>query len=764
MQMLCRSLVWIAGFETADASGLALQCGRCGLDVIDSVLGSRGNLDWSGDVAPRSLFLLSFGCMARRVFAVVVFAAGLQVPLQVSLPGDAQASQVQCADTASSERAAAQIAKACNRLVEVESATSERARVVALPSGMLEWQEFAVPVRVRRDDGWVPVDASLHVLSDGRVGPRASTVDVRFSRGGSDPLVTMSAGGGTASMSWPTPLPAPHIEGDTAVYREVAADVDLRVRATATGFTHVLVVKTAAAAADPALRAIRYGWSAQGLDLRARSDGGVDIVEGAGEVVLSAAPGSMWDSAPAGPSGQQMQRLAGAEGATTTARSSDATTAGDLARLAPVTVQIAAGQLIVEPDPGMLSAPDVVFPLYIDPPVDVTRNRWGYANTGGHNQNDGVARVGKNPACCGGVWRSYFEFNLSPLTGKNVYDARFYIKATHSSPCAATPVSLWTTSVMDGGVNATRTTWAPVMYVWLDEKSVAANDGCSGVTSPVPMEFGNKLAAEAKYWANDASKKITVGLATYNQSGYGEGVDYWKKFDPATAAMKIWYNTPPNKPVAQAFSLQSECYQTAGCTSSMQVSTTHQAQGWWKLDETSGTTAADAASPAHPLTKAGSGTVTWSENAAVFNNAYLQASTAVLNTTRSFTVSAWAKLADTNNFHAIVSQDGLSGSGFHLRFDWGSQRWAFIRQAADSTDPAGAYANSISAPALNVWTHLVGIYDHVGKTATLYVNGQHQSTVAANTVFAASYGLQVGRAKWSGGVSDVFAEIGRAHV
>lgn len=700
------------------------------------------------------------GANMASILAVSLVAAlaGL-----IGVQSRAEATSVVCVDAASSERDAARIALACNRFVEVSSSVSERSRVVALPSGVLEWQEFAVPVRVRRGDGWVPVDTGLQVFADGRIGPRASTVDIRLSPGGSGALVTMSAGGGSVSLLWPTALPTPVLEGDTAVYRDVAPDIDLRLRATATGFTHVLVIKTAAAAANPMLRAIRYGWSAQGLQLRSRADGGVDLADSAGTVVLSAAPGSMWDSGTGTPTGAQARMLSGAEGTTSTADGSDATGAGDLARVAPVQVQVSASELTVVPDAAMLSGEDVVFPLYVDPPFNVNKNRWGYANTGGHNQNDGVARVGKNPECCGGVWRSYFEFNISPFAGKTVYDTRFYITATHSSPCAATPVSLWVTGDMQSVPDGTRTGWAPTMYSWADEKSVAANAGCSGVTSPVPMEFGYNLYYHVRWRTDRAYSKVTLGLATYNQDGYGESVDYWKKFDPATASMKIWYNTHPGTPQLQSFSATSECLKDTAkdyCKSTTAASaSTHQAQGWWKLNETSGATAADAASPAHPLSKAGSGTVGWADGGATFSNAYLQASTKVVDTSKSFTVSAWAKLADTNGFHTIVSQDGGTVSGFHLRFDWSKQRWVFLRHAADSGGSERIYAESAAAVQLNTWVHLVGVYVNESreKSISLYLNGVRQSTMWAETVFSAMGPLAVGRAKWEGGVSDVFA-------
>jgi hypothetical protein len=56
-------------------------------------------------------------------------------------------------------------------------------------------------------------------------------------------------------MTWPTPPPAPRLDGSAVVYpRVLGPDVDLRVQVERAGFAHVLVVKTAAAARDPGPR------------------------------------------------------------------------------------------------------------------------------------------------------------------------------------------------------------------------------------------------------------------------------------------------------------------------------------------------------------------------------------------------------------------------------------------------------------------------------------------------------------------------------
>lgn len=52
-----------------------------------------------------------------------------------------------------------------------------------------------------------------------------------------------------------------------------------------------------------------------------------------------------------------------------------------------------------------------------------------------------------------------------------------------------------------------------------------------------------------------------------------------------------------------------------------------------------------------------------------FTGGYLATGGPVLNTTGSFMASAWVRLADTNDWHTAVSQDGDANSAFYLQYD-----------------------------------------------------------------------------------------------
>lgn len=692
------------------------------------------------------------------VFGVglLMVAAGVQAPFAAA-PAVA-AEGLACADVAGSQVDAVALAKACDRVVEVSSATSEISRTVAHPSGMFEWEQHVVPVRVRRGEGWTPVDTSLRVLADGRLAAVASTVDARFSAGGAGPLVTITAAGGkTASMSWPHSLPSPRVEGDSAVYAEVLAGVDLRVRATAVGFSHVLVVKNAVAAANPALRTIAFVWSSGGLTVSAGSDGTVQVVDGT-DVVVASQPASMWDSGPASdPAASRSGGFIAGDGEQLSTQDvSSPSSPGDLAQVAPVAVRLDGDRMVLSPDEGLLSGAGTVFPLFIDPVFGSPRQKWAYASQKGEGRTDGIARVGNAPDG-DGLWRSFFQFGLgSAVAYKTVYDARFYTVLDHSSACSATPVSLYLTSAIPGGVgNGGRTAWSPSLATHLDEQWGSANEQ----SCPKPddaMEFTGDLKAKVQEWVNNNWSNATLGLSTRREDGSGESVTgYWKKFFPEQTRLTIWYNSLPNTPTVNAHP-SSDCFKV--CTSSTTVSTSGaQTQGWWKLNETSGSTADDASSSDRDGTA--SGGVSWSSGAAVFNGSTQAFATASspLNMHRSFSVSVWAKRSSggSGDFCKIaLSQRATRSVGFWLGTC--GERWELGRAESDTDNAVPRFVQAPSPVTLNVWVHLVGVYNDVYNTLTFYINNGLVGSVVLAGAYAADGGLLIGRSWYNGGAYGWF--------
>lgn len=187
---------------------------------------------------------------------VLVTSSALVFPSSLTQATTTSDSTELCAKLASedggpvaeSEDAAQALAQQCAVLVEVLAEATEDAKVFALPTGEFELRTWATPQWTRKHGSWVEIDTNLVAGDDGMARPVAAAADVTFSLGGSGPFVRMASAGADFTLSWPEPLPPGIIDGDSIIYPGVYPDVDLLVRAERTGFTHLLVVHTPAAA------------------------------------------------------------------------------------------------------------------------------------------------------------------------------------------------------------------------------------------------------------------------------------------------------------------------------------------------------------------------------------------------------------------------------------------------------------------------------------------------------------------------------------
>jgi RHS repeat-associated protein len=187
----------------------------------------------------------------------------------------------------------------------------------------------------------------------------------------------------------------------------------------------------------------------------------------------------------------------------------------------------------------------------------------------------------------------------------------------------------------------------------------------------------------------------------------------------------------------------------------------------WNFDEAGGGSTVDASGSGRTGTFAGG--AGWGQGndaayagdgAATFTAAAGQAVAApgaVVNTTQSFTVSAWVNLNDAAANRTAVSQDGSRTSGFFINYVQATNRWAFSRVTCDCDSATAVRASSNAPPALGTWTHLTGVYDTAAGQMRLYVNGVLQSTTAPTGNWSAGGPLVVGRAKWAGAVTNTWS-------
>ncbi|MFD4641946.1 LamG domain-containing protein [Lentzea sp. NPDC058436] len=171
----------------------------------------------------------------------------------------------------------------------------------------------------------------------------------------------------------------------------------------------------------------------------------------------------------------------------------------------------------------------------------------------------------------------------------------------------------------------------------------------------------------------------------------------------------------------------------------------------WNFDQTSGTTAADITGKGHTLTLGGATFGPGYANNGLVNTTSTSSatSTAVTDTSRAFSVSAWVKLNDTNADYAVVSQDGNRASGFTLEYSKTAGRWALSTATADQDYTAFTQTLSSASPQTGVWTHLLGTYEPNSRKVSLYVNGKLEGTQTA-TVWNATGPLSIGSVKWLG--------------
>ncbi|MFY1598886.1 LamG-like jellyroll fold domain-containing protein [Micromonospora sp. WMMD737] len=517
----------------------------------------------------------------RRAFiwltsvSVGVSGGGLVVaPPAVAAP--APAPQRECGSAeAPNEAAAARLAAACGRPVEALSERTEYAHVTVAPDGVRKLVAAVAPQRVRRADGsWAAIDPGLRQRGD-RLVPSATLADVSFSTGGTGPLVTWREAGSTFTLGWPLgPLPKPQVNGPTATYPSVLKDVNLHVTATAEGYTHVVEVLTPEAAAQPAIKALRYR---TGGDMRIAqaADGAMRLVTAAGVTVATSAPARMWDSSddPAR-AGEVLPAVAAARLKTPPGERATATEPAVTSRSAKVRVAASGTQFTVTPDAALMADPGLTYPIYIDPEFEKLRTKWAYSTSNGENNDTTVARVGRQPYPEGGNgerYRSYYDFNVSGLKGKQILGGTIRVTLDHSYSCDPTWVYAYRTNaitVASGGRMAWTTRPLPATYLDSWEGNANEAGGCGTIQPDDDAEFSSTtVVSDLQHAATNAWSVYTVGLCACNPSGVGEDFESrWKKFYTSKAWLEVTYNSKPAVPTGLTTSGQA-CGATIGTAS-----------------------------------------------------------------------------------------------------------------------------------------------------------------------------------------------------
>ncbi|WP_433076607.1 LamG-like jellyroll fold domain-containing protein [Dactylosporangium sp. CA-052675] len=169
---------------------------------------------------------------------------------------------------------------------------------------------------------------------------------------------------------------------------------------------------------------------------------------------------------------------------------------------------------------------------------------------------------------------------------------------------------------------------------------------------------------------------------------------------------------------------------------------------WWKLDETASSgyaTVADS-SGSHLNARAffSDGTTLGNGYASFNTSAPISTDNPVLNTTQSYSVSAWVKLNSFSGESTFVGQGGNNIGAFYLLYHSGIGKWTFIAPNADTSSPAWNYATAGTAVATNQWVHLVAVFDANTKQMALYANNVRGTDGTNPTPFNSVTGLNIG--------------------
>ncbi|MFB6808695.1 ricin-type beta-trefoil lectin domain protein [Streptomyces sp. NPDC056387] len=456
-------------------------------------------------------------------------------------------------------------ARSSGKRVAIADLTTAGSQTFANPGGTLTSDTAAVPERLKGPDGqWHPLDATLKTTPEGTVVPAAVSSKLSFSGGGTGPMVSMAtADGRKLAFKAPFPLPKPTLNGDSALYGNVLADVDLRLTADRQGgWSQVLIVRTPQAAANPAVKKLRLDVQADGLTVTADSAGNLDIKDATGRTRFTSPTSFMWDSATgSGSAGaQQAGKSAGAPqsapapDAAPTSASAESTADGPGAGAAvkPVRTTADANGIELVPDPELLGKG--TGPWYIDPGVnpvlDNTNQAWAqvqeaYQDTNEFNGTEyGQDRpatgycgynVG-NPPCTGiGRTRAYFQLGFdSRLYNTEIIGATFSATVvSSSSPSTATPMGLYVTNAIGNPTSWNRQPCGTGSA--MQGCSLAARTWMSG-TGQIDFNVTDLAKAAARYqWPT-----VTVGLAPddeYNQ--------YYRQRLNNTPHMVVEYDITP---------------------------------------------------------------------------------------------------------------------------------------------------------------------------------------------------------------------------
>jgi hypothetical protein len=138
----------------------------------------------------------------------------------------------------------------------------------------------------------------------------------------------------------------------------------------------------------------------------------------------------------------------------------------------------------------------------------------------------------------------------------------------------------------------------------------------------------------------------------------------------------------------------------------------------------------------------------------------------VIDTSQSFTVTAWARITNTAAWRTVVGLNGTTWDRFRLAYDPTHKQFTFSMADVDSGAFHAVWAINTAQPppVAGQWTHLAGVYDAINHEITLYIDGLPVATTSVPTSLPPSGGpVRIGTGQgnlWAGDVAGVHLYYG----
>ncbi|SES46330.1 Concanavalin A-like lectin/glucanases superfamily protein [Actinokineospora terrae] len=179
--------------------------------------------------------------------------------------------------------------------------------------------------------------------------------------------------------------------------------------------------------------------------------------------------------------------------------------------------------------------------------------------------------------------------------------------------------------------------------------------------------------------------------------------------------------------------------------------------GAWQMNETAGTALVDTSGKNQTLTAYGDASVNGSNLVLGGVSGAAHSSVSVVETSRSFSVSAWAKADGPGSVNRTVfGQDANRTSTFSVQYRGDTGKWAIVVPSTDADNPATTVVSGAETAAVGEWQHLTLTYDAPNRQVRLYVNGLLAVARTGVSILDVDGAFAVGRAKVNGAFAAFF--------